>query len=133
MSEESSKPARRWYRLNSLQVFYLTLQPVLLGGAAWFQWQANPEAARLFWSDALGQKLAFSALVLLAINFAVLIGGCFLLNYLEAAYWRGKTWPRALLQGVLFFGCLVFFYLPALFTVVIGPSTVNIQRALLAP
>jgi hypothetical protein len=133
MSEESSKPAPRWYRLNSLQVFYLTVQPVLLVGAAGFQWQANPEAARLFWTEALGQKLACSALVLLAINFALLIGGCLLLNFLEATYWRGKTWLRPLLQGALFFGCLVLFYLPALFTVVIGPSTLNIQRALLAP
>jgi hypothetical protein len=133
MSDASTKVAGRWYRLNSLQVFYLMVQPVLLLAAAWSQWRSNPETARLFWTDALGQQLACTALALLGVNLALLIGGCFLLNFLEGKYWAERSWPRALLQGVLFFACLLFFYLPALFTVVIGPSTVNIQHVLRTP
>jgi hypothetical protein len=116
--------------LTPPQVFWLTAQTVFFAGAVAWQWLANPEAMQLFGSDATGNQLAVAALLLLLANFACQLGGFWGLNRLRA---HGRVLLRQLLLALLCVGSLLLLYLPALFTLVIGPSAPHIRTIMLQP
>jgi hypothetical protein len=80
----------------------------------------------------MGIELAAWAIVLSVLNFVILLGGCLALNYLAATLTKAK-WAVHLSQGLLYFGCMFFLALPALFQIFIGPAVAKTMHVMLSP
>ena len=119
--------------LTTPQLFWLVVQATALAGVVLWQVTAETAPITLFWRDALGVKLAMAAATFIAVNFAALLGGWYVLNRLATASLRDQGLVRNGLQSCLCAGCFLFFYLPALLVLLIGPSVVAIQATLAQP
>jgi hypothetical protein len=99
---------------------------VILGTAA----VQRPDYLNVLWNHSLGFKMAATAAVLLSLGTAGFVLGCFWINRASARL-EGKRKPIFhVLLVVLAVGYVVLFYLPAVFTALIGPAAVQIQENL---
>jgi hypothetical protein len=117
-------------RLISPRRFWLLFQALSLASAVVWQFTGNAERARLFWSDPLGFKTGVAALVLLAFNFVVLLGGWLALDRLSSTS-RAQALLAQMVEVLLCGACFVLLYLPALFVVLVGPAALTIRATLL--
>jgi hypothetical protein len=120
-------------RLTSPQLCWLMVQSAGLACVLVWQFSSKPEAVKLFWSDPTGNHLAVSALLLTALNFAILLGGWSILHRLANASLRGQLLLRQVLPGMLCVACFVCCYIPVFFILLIGPATLSIRNTMLAP
>jgi hypothetical protein len=132
MSEVSAPAVASKFRLNGFQKFWLIFQPALFVGAIGLEWFRDPDEARLFWAEPMGLKLAAWASALSVLNFVILLGGCLALNRIAESLAKAK-WVVQLSQGLLYFGCMFFLALPALFNLLIGPVVVKNMHYFLSP
>jgi hypothetical protein len=113
------------------QLVWLGVQLVAVVAVGVFVWVRNPDYASLLWTDSLGIKMSVGSLVLLAAGTMLYLVGCAYLNELFAR--RGTA--RAFLLGLLRYSfvavCFVVFFLPATFTMLVGPAAIQIQRQML--
>jgi hypothetical protein len=124
---------QRWPKLTSNQLFWLALQGSALGGLTLWQSLTNSEEFTRFLADPDGKKLAWSAVMLAAVNFGVLLAGWLTLNRLSTSILQTRVLARRALSGLLSVSCFVWCYLPAFFIVVIGPAAVSIRATMMAP
>ncbi len=127
----ANQPLDRGWRLTSAQQFWLVCQAAALVGIAFLQWLSG--ALEIFLSDAVGSRLLGWAIVLSAVHFAVLAGGSIALNRLATSSMQGRPVLNKLLQSLLSGGCIVAFYAPTLFILMIGPSALAIRATMSAP
>jgi hypothetical protein len=121
----------RWFKLTSSQsVWVLSQLAVLLGAAVW-QFLSNRSMMQLLWTEDLGIRMAVVGLLLVAVNFTALLGGCHALNVLAASRLRERPGVGKFLQGALYALCFVFCYIPVLCVLLIGPAAVSIQKSML--
>ena len=112
------------------QAFWLTAQAAFLVGVVAWQSAVHSDAMTLFCTDASGIKLAIVAALLTGANFACLLGGFWLLNRMTGP---GRGLLRNGLLGLLCCVTSVLFYLPALFTLWVGPAAIQIRTLMLQP
>jgi hypothetical protein len=119
--------------LKRVQLTWLWGQAGLLLGVLAWQALAHGELLRLFWTDPLGVRLAIAAMLLAAVNFGALLGGCLFLNRLSTSSSPRSRWLYDVLAILLCTICFIGCYLPVFFILLIGPSAMNINQTLSIP
>ena len=118
-------------RFNSFQLAWLMAQAAGLVGVVFWQFAHKPQAMKVFLSDPTGNDLAVSALLLIVLNFAILLGGWSILHRLANASLRGRLLLHQALAGILSVACFVCCYVPVFFLLLIGPATVSFRNTML--
>ena len=88
----------------------------------------RPAYLGVLWQRSAGFKMAVWASLLLTVGTAGYVAGCWCLN--RATVLGGPRTLYRVLMAAIAVGYSVFFYLPAVFTVLIGPAAVQIQNSL---
>jgi hypothetical protein len=90
----------------------------------------RPAYLGLLWQHSAGFKMAVMAGLLLGVGTAGYMVGCGCLNRAMARSEGGSRMLYRVLIATIAVGYFVFFYLPAVFTVLVGPAAVQIQDSL---
>jgi hypothetical protein len=131
MTDERPNESRRGSWFTGWQLTWLGVQFGFLVVLGVVLEVGNGDYVSVLWSDPLGVKMAASAAGLLAVWAIVYLLGCVLLNRLFTPSDSGRGplyWLLVTVGQPLGF---IVFYLPAVFTLLVGPAAVQIQQQLL--
>jgi len=121
-------PSSIWWTRGQLAVVALEALAVL--GLLFVMYLLNHDYTILLWRSPMGLRMLIIAVLLLLVNFAVFLGLCLWFNYAMPAKDDTKRGRRTVAHWVLGLLLLLFFYLPIVFVILIGPAAIAIQENL---
>jgi hypothetical protein len=128
-TERPSAASGPWF--TGGQLGWLGVQWAVIAVLGLFLAATKADYVTLLWSDPLGLKMAASAAGLLAVGSAIYLAGCLFLNRYGGRSPTGRGVGYWLFTAVFVPLCFVVFFLPAVFTIMVGPAAIQIQRQLL--